>query len=171
MTRRTELHIRQGNVTGLYYRNNVIELIVLPYTRRHGNAFVFQDGNARDDRTCVVQDHLQFCRITTLPWPAKSPDLSPVVYLWDILGRRVRKRPHKPQDIKELANALLEEWCRIPQSPIWYLIRSMGSRCLMCLAPNGCPTRYWDFCEIDQLMFSYFVGALGPVNRKGLHQG
>ena len=141
MTRRTELHIRQGTVTGLYYRNNVIELIVLPYARRHGNAFVFQDGNARDDRTCVVQDHLQFCRITTLPWPAKSPDLSPVVYLWDILGRRVRKRPHKPQDINELADALLEEWRRILQAAIGWLTRSMSRRCFVCLAATGGRTR------------------------------
>ena len=70
MTGRTELHICQGDVIGLSYRDNVIEPIWMPYARRHGNAFVFQDHNVRAHRACVVQDHLQFRRNTTLPWPA-----------------------------------------------------------------------------------------------------
>ena len=109
MTVRTRLRLCQGTVTGLYHRDIVIEPVAVPSARRHGKVVIFLDTNARDHCTRVVQDHLHFGRITTLPWPVKSPDLSPVVYLWDILGRRVRKRPHKPQDIKELANALLEE--------------------------------------------------------------
>ena len=59
----------------------------VPYARRHGNAFIFQDDHTRSSRARVVQDHLQFLRITTLPWPAKSQDLSPIEHLWDILGR------------------------------------------------------------------------------------
>ena len=100
MTRRTELHTCQGNVTGLYYRHKVIEPIVVPYACRHGNAFIFQDDNARAQRAPVVQDHLQFRRIMTFPWPVKSPDLSPIEHWWDILARRVN-----PQDINELTNA------------------------------------------------------------------
>ena len=41
MTGRTELHICRGNVTGLYYRDNVIEPIVAPYARLDGNALIF----------------------------------------------------------------------------------------------------------------------------------
>ena len=47
MTRRTELHICQGNVTGLYCRDNATEPIVVPYDCRHGNAFIFHDDNAK----------------------------------------------------------------------------------------------------------------------------
>ena len=56
---RRDLHICQGNVTELCYRDNVIEPTVVPYARRHWNAFIFQDDNARSDRVRVVQDHLQ----------------------------------------------------------------------------------------------------------------
>ena len=90
------------------------ELIVVPYARRHTSAFIFPYDNARAHRARVVQDHLQFRRIMTLPWSAKSPDLSPVEHLWDILGRRVRRRPHKPQNIDELADALRKEWRPTP---------------------------------------------------------
>ena len=65
-TWRTKTHMCQGNATGLFYRDNAIEPIVVPYACRHGNAFIFQDNNAKPHRARVVQDHLQFRRITTL---------------------------------------------------------------------------------------------------------
>ena len=70
MTGRTELHIWQGNVTGLYFRDNVSEPIVVPYARWHGNAFILRDDNSGAHRGCVVQNHTQFRRITFLQWPA-----------------------------------------------------------------------------------------------------
>ena len=127
MTGRTELHICQGNVTGLYYRDNVTEPIAVPYFCRHGNAIIFQDDNARAHRGRIFQDHLQFRRINTLPRSAKSPDLSPVEHLWDILGRRVRRHPHKLQDIDKLAETLLQKWRRISHSTMGRLARSKTS--------------------------------------------
>ena len=53
------------SASGLFYRDNVIEPSV-PYACWHGNAFIFQDDYARLHHTHVVQDHLQFRRITTL---------------------------------------------------------------------------------------------------------
>ena len=60
MTGRTELHICQRPVTGLNYRENAIEHVVVLYARRHGNALIFQDDSARAHRARVVQDHLQY---------------------------------------------------------------------------------------------------------------
>ena len=96
-----------------------------------------------------IQDHLQFRRFTTPPWAAKSPDQSPIEHLWDILGRRVRRRSHKSEDINELADALQEECRRILLATIGRLTRSMRRRCFASLAANGSPTRYWDFCQMD----------------------
>ena len=95
VTGSTEFHICRGNVTGLYCKDKVIEFVVVLYARRHGNAVIFQDDKARARRAPVVQDHMQVRRTTNLPWPAKSADLFPVKHLWDILGRRVPRRPHK----------------------------------------------------------------------------
>ena len=143
MTGRTELHICQRNVTGLfYYTEHVVEPIVVPNTHRHGNALVFQNDDARSHRAHVVQNHLQFRKVATLPGPAKSPDMSPTERLWDILRRRVRRQPHKPQDINELADAVQKEWRRILQAITGRVIKSMRRRCLACLAANEGPTRY-----------------------------
>ena len=139
MTQRTELHICQENVTGFYYIDNGVEPIAVPYARRHGNATNFQDDNARAHCARGVKDHLQFRRITTLPWPAKSQDMTLMKHLWDILGRHVYRWPHKPPDINELADALQEKWCRILQATTGRLIRRIRCRCLACLAANGAP--------------------------------
>ena len=83
MTRRTELLISQGNVTGFYYRNNVVERIVVPRVPWAWE-YTQLSRRSRAHRARVVQDHLRFRRITTLPWPAKSPDLSPIEHWWDV---------------------------------------------------------------------------------------
>ena len=145
MTGRTHLHNCQENVTGLYLRDNVIEPIVMSFARRHGSAFILQNVKSRALRACVVQDRQQLRRIMTLPWPARSPDPSPTDRLRDILGRRVRRRPHKPQElahINEFADELQEEWRRTLQATVGRLIRSTRRRCLACLAANGGHTRY-----------------------------
>ncbi|OAD65675.1 hypothetical protein PHYBLDRAFT_119834 [Phycomyces blakesleeanus NRRL 1555(-)] len=45
-----------------------------------------------------------------LEWPAKSPDLNPNEYLWNLLGDCVRSRSSQPTTLKKLEEALQEEW-------------------------------------------------------------
>ncbi|GFV93091.1 uncharacterized protein TNCV_2551821 [Trichonephila clavipes] len=47
----------------------------------------FQQDNAQPHTTRVSQDCL--CSVTILPWTGRSPALSPIVYIWDHLGRGV----------------------------------------------------------------------------------
>jgi hypothetical protein len=48
-------------------------------------------------RTNVFQDFLNQNHIRVLPWPALSPDLSPIEHLLDELGRHVRHRQIPPE--------------------------------------------------------------------------
>ncbi|GFS48160.1 l-Fucosyltransferase [Trichonephila clavipes] len=45
---------------------------------------IFQQDNARPHTTRVAQDCLR--TVTTLPWPSRSPDLSPIEHIRDHLG-------------------------------------------------------------------------------------
>ncbi|GFV74101.1 uncharacterized protein TNCV_4510081 [Trichonephila clavipes] len=84
----------------------------------------------------VAQDFLR--HFQTLPWPAHSPDLSPIEHVWDQLKRQMPSC-HSVQDL-ELA--VQDLWAHLPQDNIRCLINSMLDRVAACIAAGGGPTRY-----------------------------
>ena len=50
------------------------------------------------------------------PWPAQSPDISPIENLWKVLKANVQKRKIFPTSTEELKVALKEEWGRLRYS-------------------------------------------------------
>ncbi|GBO37088.1 hypothetical protein AVEN_176223-1, partial [Araneus ventricosus] len=50
---------------------------------------VFQQDNCRPHTAVVTQHALQ--RVDMSPWPARSPDLSPIEHVWDIIGRQLQR--------------------------------------------------------------------------------
>ncbi|GFW97417.1 transposable element Tcb2 transposase [Trichonephila clavipes] len=72
--------------TGLPQPHDILQPHVLPLMQRLPGG-IFQQDNARPHIASVLQDCLHTA--TTLPWPARSPDLSPIEHIWDHLGWRV----------------------------------------------------------------------------------
>ena len=140
--RMTDLIVIRGNMTGQRYVNEILRPVVVPMANRIGQNFVFQDDNARPHRARVATDFLTQQGIGSLPWPAKSPDMSPMEHLWDVLGRSVRARQPQPVNLDNLSVALQEEWRRIPRATVRRLIASMPSICRACVAVRGGHTRY-----------------------------
>ncbi|GFT90505.1 transposable element Tcb1 transposase [Trichonephila clavipes] len=68
------------------YVHDFLQPHVLPLMQRLTGA-IFQQDNARPHSTRVSQDCLR--TVTTPPWAAQSPDLSPMEHIWDHLGWRV----------------------------------------------------------------------------------
>jgi hypothetical protein len=91
----------------------------------------------------VCQDFLNQNHIRVHPWPALSPDLSPIAHIWDELGRGVRHRQNPPETPPELRDALVHEWNNMTQAFIQLLIGSMRRRCEAVIAARGGHTRYW----------------------------
>ncbi|GFY01624.1 transposable element Tcb2 transposase [Trichonephila clavipes] len=91
-----------------------------PTTAAPGGSF-FND-NARPHTERVSQDCLR--TVTTLPWPARSPDLSPVEHNWDHLGWRVGH----PTSLNELKARLQQIWNEMSQDVIQNLYASMPDR-------------------------------------------
>ena len=75
-------------------------------------------------------------------WPAQSPDLNPIEHLWDELEQRLRARPSHPTSVRDLTNALLEEWSKIPLSTLLNLMESLPRRVEAVTAAKGGPTSY-----------------------------
>lgn len=139
---RTPLHVIHGTLTAQRYRNEILQPIVQPTLQAMGAGAILQDDNARPHRGRVVQDFLQQQRIIRMDWPARSPDLSPIEHIWDVLGRRVSTNHPQPVDVDQLILFLQQEWQAIPQNVLTTLVNSMRQRCVECLAANGGHTRY-----------------------------
>ncbi|GFY22133.1 transposable element Tcb2 transposase [Trichonephila clavipes] len=97
---------------------------------------IFQQDNARPHTAKVALDFLR--PFQTLPWPTRSPDLSPVEHVWDQLKRQMPSC-HSVHDL-ELAVQVL--WTHLPQDNIRCLINSMSDRVAVCITAGGGPTRY-----------------------------
>ncbi|GFU58032.1 transposable element Tcb2 transposase [Trichonephila clavipes] len=72
----TELHVfHGGTVTGLRYRDEILDPYVRPYAAAIGNDFILMDDNARPHRARIVEEYLEDHGLERMEWPARSPDL------------------------------------------------------------------------------------------------
>ncbi|GFU00259.1 transposable element Tcb2 transposase [Trichonephila clavipes] len=72
------LIVMRGTLTGQRYVDDILRPHVGPFLNGLPGA-IFQQDNARPHTARVAQDFLR--PFQTLPWPARSPDLSPVEHV------------------------------------------------------------------------------------------
>ncbi len=137
---RTELITVRGTLTSDRYCQEVIVPFVVPFIQGR-NGMIFQQDNARAHSARNTQAVLAEHNVQTLHWPAKSPDLSPIEHMWDILGRRVRER-NDVHNVRDLERVLHEEWRNVPVANVNKLIASMRRRCVAVIDRDGLHTRY-----------------------------
>jgi hypothetical protein len=86
---------------------------------------------------------LQQEAVQTIPWPAMSPDMNPIEYVWDFIARKINQRNPKCQNIDELRTAILQECNSSPQERLRRLVRSMTRSVITALHnKRGGYTRY-----------------------------
>ncbi|GFX55350.1 transposable element Tcb2 transposase [Trichonephila clavipes] len=99
--------------------------------------------NVTDWQKVVFSDESRFVwgtdnRVLTFPWPARSPDLSPVEHFLDQLKRQMPLC----HSVHDLELAVQDLWAHLPQDNTRCLFNSMLARVAACIAAGGGPTRY-----------------------------
>ncbi|GFV11572.1 transposable element Tc1 transposase [Trichonephila clavipes] len=116
---------------------------VLRHTARTAGPFLnglsgalFQQDNDRPHTARFAQDFVR--DFQTLPWPARSPDLSPVEHVWDQL------KWHMPSchSVRDLELAVQDLWAHLSEDSKRCLINSRPYRVAACIAAGSGPTGY-----------------------------
>ena len=100
------------------------------------------DDNARPHLSRAVTAYLQSEAVTSVSWPAMSPDLNPIEHIWDMLGHHIQALEPPVQNIRQLEAALHREWQQLSEQDIRRLTVEMRRRVEAVIkARKGC-TRY-----------------------------
>ncbi|GFT30155.1 transposable element Tcb2 transposase [Trichonephila clavipes] len=112
---RSTLIVMRGTLTGQRYVDNILRPHVGPFLNGLPGAIFHQD-NAPPHTARAAQDFLR--HFQTLPWLARSPDLSAVEHVWDQLKRQMPSC----HSVHDLELAVQDLWAHLPQDNIRYLI-------------------------------------------------
>ena len=79
----------------------ILKKHVVPNLRTAINqSAVFKLGNAPCHTALSVQTFLSEEDVTVMEWPAQSPDMNPMEYVWKLLNERAKEK--NPRNVEEL---------------------------------------------------------------------
>ncbi|GFW36502.1 transposable element Tcb1 transposase [Trichonephila clavipes] len=76
-------------------------------------------------------------QIELLPWPARSPDLSPIENMWSMVAQRLTQITPPAATLDQLWQRVGAAWSAIPQEYIQSLFESMPRRVAAVISNNG----------------------------------
>ncbi|GFV36413.1 transposable element Tcb1 transposase [Trichonephila clavipes] len=98
---RTDLYIFvAGSANGTRYSNDILIAYVRLFRGAMGLQFLLMDDNAPCHRTVAAEQLLECEDIESMDYPAQSPDLNPIEYVWNFLSRRLAARTLPPVTIR-----------------------------------------------------------------------
>ncbi|GFW67103.1 transposable element Tcb2 transposase [Trichonephila clavipes] len=154
---RSTLIMMRGTLTGQRYVDDILRLHVGPFLNGLPEA-IFQQDNARPHIERVAQDFLR--HFQTLPWPARSPNLSPVERAWNQLKRQMPSC----HSVHDLELAVQDLWAHLPQDNIRCLINTIPDRVAACIAAGDLKLKNYFAAVVD----CNEVISLEPNNVKAL---
>uniref|UniRef100_A0A1I7XAQ8 DDE_3 domain-containing protein n=1 Tax=Heterorhabditis bacteriophora TaxID=37862 RepID=A0A1I7XAQ8_HETBA len=103
------LHIVEGIMDSTSYVR-ILENNLLPYARsqRLGRDWIFQQENYPKHSSNITKRWLHQKKIINIEWPSQSPDLNPIVHLWNDAEKEVQTK--KPSNIKALEVVIKKAW-------------------------------------------------------------
>ncbi|GFX08341.1 transposable element Tcb1 transposase [Trichonephila clavipes] len=125
-----------GTLNSQCYISEVLEPVVLPYFQGLATA-IFQQDNARPDMALIVQRFFVNHQIELLPWPARSPDISPIENMWSMVAEQLTQITPPVATPDQLCQCVEAAWYAVPQEHIQSLFESMPRRVAVVISNNG----------------------------------
>lgn len=110
-----------------YLNNNILPSII----QAVGPRFVYQHDNCGFAVSNLSLEYYARINLSTLIWPANSPDLNIIKNVWSLLQRRVNRLIFNnglPSNKQQLAEYAFAAWYTISDNIIRNLYKSMPSR-------------------------------------------
>ncbi|GFV41909.1 transposable element Tcb1 transposase [Trichonephila clavipes] len=79
---------------------------------------IFQQDNARPQVTRIIQRFFVNHLMELLPWPARSPDLSPIENMWSMVAQRLTQITSPAATPDQLWQRMEAAWSAVPQEHI-----------------------------------------------------
>ncbi|GFV53595.1 transposable element Tcb1 transposase [Trichonephila clavipes] len=125
-----------GSLNSTRYINEVLRPQAILFLQGLLGA-VFQHDNARPHVAKTVKSYLDSQKVQLLPWPAYAPDMSPIEYVWDIVGWCLTRDLRPVASTDELWLRIQTVWNTLPQADIQNLFNSMPRRVAALIAARG----------------------------------
>ena len=103
---------------------------------------IFQQDNARPHIAKTVRNFCSAQRMQHLPWPAYSPDISPIEQVWDLVDRRLARDPPPAASKDDLWLRIQAKRSSLLQADIQKLFESIPRHITALIAAHGGYTKY-----------------------------
>ncbi|GFT84539.1 transposable element Tcb1 transposase [Trichonephila clavipes] len=125
-------------IVGILNRQRNISEVLEPVVRLQGlTTAIFEQDNARPHVVRIVQMFFENHQIEFLPWPARSPDLSPIENMWSMVSQRLTQITPPAATPDQLWQRVEATWSVVPQEHIQSLFESMPRRVAAVISNNG----------------------------------
>lgn len=135
-TSRSPLVRIDGTLNSGRYISDVLRPVALPFIRSLRNP-TFQQDNARPHVAGPVRAFLDTENVRLLPWPARSPDLSPIENVWSMVAEQLARHNTPVTTLDELWYRVEAAWASVPVHAIQALFDSMPRRIKAVITARG----------------------------------
>lgn len=139
------LEFIEGGMDGPKYKR-LLHRHVLPHCLTqmgpNGEVHTYMDDGASCHNCDLVIDYCAEKGIKRPDWPANSPDMNPIEWVWGDMKLKLSALPQKPASIAELKLILTRIWGEYTVEYIQKLYGTMENRIQTLIAKNGANTNF-----------------------------